>query len=77
MPDLAWTHLGVKFLHVIGVFVFLIGHGVSVMTLWRVRSERDPATLRTLLDFSARSIGVMGIGAATWFFSGLYLLFGI
>lgn len=75
MPDLAWTHSYIKYLHVIGVFIFLIGHGVSVMALWRIRSERDPAALRTLLDFSVRSIVLMSIGAAIWFFSGLYLGF--
>jgi multisubunit Na+/H+ antiporter MnhG subunit len=75
MPDLSWSHAFVKYLHVIGVFAFLIGHGVSAMALWRIRSEREPAALRTLLDFSARSFGVMTIGLAVWFFSGLYLGF--
>jgi hypothetical protein len=75
MPDLLWTHAYIKYVHVLGVFIFLIGHGVSVMTLWRVRRERDPATLRTLLDFSAKSIGVMSVGAAIWFFSGIYMGF--
>ena len=75
MPDLSWTHRYIVYVHVLGVFLFLIGHGVSVMVLWRVRRERDPAVLRTLLDFSARAIGVMGIGATIWFFSGIYLGF--
>lgn len=75
MPDLSWTHLYIKYVHVLGVFVFLIGHGVSVMVLWQIRRERDPATLRTLLDFSANSINVMSVGAAIWLFSGIYLGF--
>src|SRR6187401_2316208 len=75
MPDLSWTHRYIVYVHVLGVFLFLIGHGVSVMVLWRVRRERDPAVLRTLLDFSARAIGVMGIGSTIWFFSGIYLGF--
>ena len=75
MPDISWTHLWVKYIHVIGVFVFLIGHGVSAMALWRIRSERDPYALRTLLDLSARSIGVMSIGLTMWFLSGVSLGF--
>ena len=45
------------------------------MVVWRLRSERDPATLRTLLNFSTRSMNLMGIGAAVWLFSGIYLGF--
>ncbi len=75
MPDLSWTHPYVLYLHVLGVFAFLLGHGVSAMVVWRIRSERDPATLRTLLNFSTRSMNLMGIGAAVWLFSGIYLGF--
>jgi len=75
MPDLSWTHSYVKFLHVIGVFLFLLAHGVSAAAVLRLRSERDPATVRTLLDLSARSIGWMSVGAAIWFFSGIFLGF--
>jgi predicted integral membrane protein DUF2269 len=75
MPDLSWTHAYIKYVHVLGVFLFLIGHGVSVMVLLGMRRERDPGTLRTLLSFSTRSMGLMGVGAAIWLFSGIYLGF--
>jgi len=75
MPDLSWTHVYIKYVHVLGVFLFLIGHGVSVMVLLGMRRERDPGTLRTLLNFSARSMGVMGVGALMWLVSGIYLGF--
>jgi hypothetical protein len=71
MPDLAPFHPWIVFAHVLGVFVFLVFHGVSVAVLFRVRAERDPQALRTLLDLSTWSFGGMTIGAAVWFFSGL------
>jgi small-conductance mechanosensitive channel len=75
MPDIAFVHPYASYIHIVGVFLFLLAHGVSAAVVWRLRSERDPAAVRTLVDFSARSIGVMGIGAAMWFFSGIILGF--
>ncbi len=42
----------VKFLHVLGVFAFLMAHGASASMLFRLRRERDPEKIRTLLDLS-------------------------
>jgi hypothetical protein len=75
MPDIAWTHAYVIYIHIVGVFLFLLAHGVSAAVVLRLRRERDPAAVRTLVDLSARSIGVMSIGAAIWFFSGILLGF--
>jgi len=75
MPDLSFLHAPVLYLHIIGVFLFLLAHGVSAGVALRIRSERDPVAVRTLLDFSARSIGVMGLGATIWLFSGIFLGF--
>jgi hypothetical protein len=44
------------FAHVVGVFGFLLAHGVSAAVVFRVRGEHDVATLRTLLNLSARSL---------------------
>jgi plastocyanin len=44
------------FLHVAGVFGFLIAHGVSVMVTFRLRRERDPARVADLLQLSGSSI---------------------
>jgi plastocyanin len=42
-------------LHLAGVFVFLLAHGVSVGVLFRLRRERDPAKVSTLLELSGTS----------------------
>jgi small-conductance mechanosensitive channel len=69
--NLAPFHSWIVFIHVVGVILFLIGHGVSVFVAWRLRTERDVASIRTLLDLSRRSIGVMSIGLVTWFLGGI------
>ena len=69
--DLAPFHLWFVFIHVVGVFMFLLGHGISAGVMWRLRTERDPAAVRTLLSFSRASLTFMGIGALIW------LVFGI
>lgn len=71
MPDLAPFHAWIVFVHVLGVFLFLLAHGVSAAVLLRLRAERDPATVRTLVDLSSRTFSVMGVGAAIWFLAGI------
>ncbi|HJR18130.1 MAG TPA: cupredoxin domain-containing protein [Actinomycetota bacterium] len=44
------------FLHVAGSFAFLTAHGVSVGVALRLRKERDPARVASLLDLSARTV---------------------
>ncbi len=55
----------------IGVFLFLLAHGVSAAVMLRLRGERDPAAVRTLLDLSRRSMATMGVGFVIWFFGGI------
>jgi hypothetical protein len=50
------------FLHIAGVFAFLIAHGVSVGVAFRVRAERDPKRIMALLELSAWSTSLMYIG---------------
>jgi hypothetical protein len=69
--DLAPFHLWIVWIHVVGVFLFLLGHGISAGVMWRLRTEREPVAVRTLLDFSRRSMTLMSIGALIW------LVFGI
>jgi hypothetical protein len=71
MPDLAPFHGWIVVIHVIGVLLFVLAHGISAAVLWRLRSERDPVAVRTLVDLSSRSLALMGVGAATWLFSGI------
>lgn len=71
MPNLAPFHQIFVFIHILGVFLFLIAHGVSVGVLFRLRSEREPYAIRTLLDLSHWSIGVMGVGLLIWLVTGI------
>jgi hypothetical protein len=50
------------FLHIAGVFVFLVSHGVSVGVAFRLRGERDPRRIMALLDLSSWSISLMYVG---------------
>ncbi len=49
----------VKFVDLLGVFAFLMAHGASMSMLFRLRRERDPEKIRTLLDLSSGSLSVM------------------
>lgn len=71
MPDISQFHGLIVVLHVLGVFLFLGAHGVSAAVLLRLRTERDPGALRTLLDLSRRSVNVMSVGFVIWFLSGI------
>ena len=62
-PYLDWF----VFAHVIGVFLFVAGHGVSIAVVYRIRAERDPARMMAYLDLSGWSLGLA--------FAGLLLLF--
>ncbi|HZY41635.1 MAG TPA: hypothetical protein VFF59_06510 [Anaerolineae bacterium] len=55
------------FLHVVGVFGFLMAHGASASVAFALRRERDPERVRALLMLSATSYPVM--------YSSLWLLF--
>jgi hypothetical protein len=50
------------FLHIAGVFAFLVAHGVSVGVAFRLRREREPMRILALLDLSSWSISLMYIG---------------
>lgn len=68
MSDL---HTWIVFLHVAGVLGFLIAHGVSAAAALRLRSEREPAAVRTLVDLSRRSMTIMSIGGLVWLVAGI------
>jgi hypothetical protein len=52
-------HPWLVFLHVLGVFGFLLAHGVSAGAAFALRRERNPERIRALLEMSANSYGVM------------------
>ena len=68
MTDL---HTWIVFIHIAGVLGFLIAHGVSAAVALRLRSERDPGAVRTLVDLSRRSMIVMSVGALVWLVAGI------
>src|ERR671924_1770207 len=47
------------FLHIVGVFGFLLAHGTSALVAFRLRGERDAARVAALLDLSSSSLGLM------------------
>lgn len=44
------------FAHIVGAAGFMTAHGVSFAVSLRLRGERDPARITTLLDLSARTV---------------------
>jgi uncharacterized membrane protein len=57
-PYLGWLRL----IHVAGAFLFVAGHGTSIAVAFRMRRERDPQRLLALLDLSAWSLSLAGVG---------------
>jgi hypothetical protein len=59
------------FIHLLGVFGLLASHGVSMVVMFQLRTQRDPARVDGLLQLSAASIGPF------WISTGVLLLGGI
>jgi uncharacterized membrane protein len=57
-PYLGW----IVFIHVAGAFLFAAGHGVALAVAFRVRREREPQRMLAMLDLSASSLGLAGVG---------------
>ena len=66
-PYIGW----IVFLHVLGAFMFVAGHGVSMFAVFQARKERDRGRLGGLLDLSAWSVGVATIGMLIVLISGI------
>ena len=69
--DLTSAYPWIVLVHVLSVFGFVVLHGVSMVVVFLLRTERELARVRTLLDVSASSIGLM------YLFLLLVLLSGI
>ena len=61
----------IVFLHVAGVFVFLLAHGASANVAFQLRGERNPDRLRALLDLSIWSYIGMWIGLLLLLLTGI------
>lgn len=66
-PYLGW----IVFLHVLGAFLFVAGHGVSMFVVFQARKERDRARLGALLDVSGWSIGIATLGMLILLVAGI------
>jgi len=49
----------IVFVHALGVLLFFMAHGTSMVVAYRLRRERDPARVRALLDLSSWSLGIV------------------
>ena len=49
-------HLWIVYRHILGALAFMMAHGVSAVVVIRLRSERDPATVRLLLGLSKMTL---------------------
>jgi MFS family permease len=63
------------FLHLVGIFAFLTGHGVSVGVAFRLRKERDPNRVLALRELSAWSVNGMYAGILLLLIAGIVMGF--
>ena len=66
-PYVRW----IVFLHVLGAFAFAAGHGVSMIVAFQLRRETDRDRMKTLLDVSATSLNLAGIGLLVLLVAGI------
>ena len=60
------------YVHVAGVLVFTLGHGVSVAVAFKVRGERDPQRIHALLQLSTWSLGLFYVGVLLLLGAGIW-----
>lgn len=65
----------VVFLHILGVFWFLLAHGVSLYVAFRVQREQDIHAIRALLGLSASAVMASLIGLIVLLLAGIALAF--
>jgi MFS family permease len=61
----------VVFVHVAAAFLFVMGHGASMWTSDQIRRERDPVRIRSLLELSSRSLGLVYVSLITLLIAGI------
>jgi hypothetical protein len=60
------------YVHVAGVLVFTLGHGVSVGVAFKVREERDPQRILALLQLSTWSLWLFYVGVLLLLGAGIW-----
>lgn len=53
---------GLVFVHLLGLVLFVMAHGVSVLVAFRIRAERDPKVVGAFLGVSQMAVGGMYVG---------------
>lgn len=66
-PYIGW----IVFLHVLGAFLFVAGHGVSMFVAFRVRAESDRTRMAALLDMSGVALAVAYVGLLLLLVAGI------
>ena len=61
----------IVYVHVAAAFLFFMGHGASMWTSDQIRRERDPERIRTLLELSSRSLGLVYASLVTLLVAGI------
>jgi hypothetical protein len=59
------------FVHLVGVFGFLLAHGVSAAVALSLRRERDPQKVRALLELSSWTLGGFYVSTAVLLAGGI------
>jgi len=59
------------FIHIAGVFAFLLAHGASVSVLFRLRKERDREKIKQLLAFSGSTTKVFYVSMVVLLIGGI------
>lgn len=52
-------YLLLRFLHVLGAFGFVAAHGATAIVTFKIRHERNPVRIQTMLDLSRATRGLM------------------
>jgi len=60
------------YVHIAGVIVFALGHGVSVGVAFKVRGERDPNRIQALLQLSTWSLSLFYVGMTLLLAGGIW-----
>ena len=64
-------HDWVVLVHLLSSFAFVLGHGASVVVLFRIRRETDPLRIGAQLDVSLSSLGLAFGGLLVLLVSGI------
>ena len=61
-----------RYVHIAGALLFVMGHGASVSVAFKVRSERDPARILALLQLSTWSLWMFYLGVLFLLGAGIW-----